>query len=64
VIDNPDYGYFRIHVDAHNYIRSLTYLGKRKVPIDNLLCLYGLHEKYLNRLVSRFDEGIIPDFVR
>jgi len=27
-----------------------------------MLCLYGMHEKYLNRLISRFDEGIIPDF--
>ncbi|KAJ3411300.1 hypothetical protein HDV05_002404 [Chytridiales sp. JEL 0842] len=63
IIDNPQSGYFRIHVDTHGYIRSLTYLGYRKIPIDNYLCLYGLHEKYLNRLVSRFDEGIIPDIV-
>ncbi|KAI8823503.1 uncharacterized protein EV422DRAFT_493768 [Fimicolochytrium jonesii] len=55
--------YFRIHVDTDGIIRSMTYLGEQRIPIDNYLRLYGLHEKYLNRLVSRFNEGIIPDFV-
>ncbi|KAJ3327302.1 hypothetical protein HDU76_012035 [Blyttiomyces sp. JEL0837] len=64
IIDNEENGYFRIHVDKQGFIKSMTYLGTRPIPVDNLLCLYGLHEKYLNRLVSRFDEGIISDFVR
>ncbi|KAJ3073780.1 hypothetical protein HDU98_000700 [Podochytrium sp. JEL0797] len=63
VIDTPEYGYFRIRVDPHGFIRSLTYLGVREIPIDNIMCLYGLNERYLNRLVARFDEGVIPDFV-
>ncbi|ORY44380.1 hypothetical protein BCR33DRAFT_785068 [Rhizoclosmatium globosum] len=58
-----DYGYFRIRVDPHGFIRSLTYLGARPIPVDNYLALYGLNERYLNRLVARFDEGVIPDFV-
>ncbi|KAJ3195362.1 hypothetical protein HK101_000404 [Irineochytrium annulatum] len=64
VIDDETLGYFRIHVDPNGYIRSLTYLGLRPIPYENYCCLYMLHEKYLNRLVARFDEGIIPDFVR
>ncbi|KAJ3021433.1 hypothetical protein HKX48_008527 [Thoreauomyces humboldtii] len=55
--------YFRIHVDDNGHIRSLTYLGSRRIPVGNMLCLYGLHEKYLNNLVARFDEGIIEDFI-
>lgn len=27
----------------------------------NLICLYRIHELVLNRLLSRFQEGIIPD---
>ncbi|KAI9197169.1 uncharacterized protein BJ171DRAFT_585964 [Polychytrium aggregatum] len=62
VIDQPG-SYFRIHVSPSGYIHSLTYLGVPGIASDNLLCLYGLHEKYLNRLVARFDEGVIKDFV-
>ncbi|KAI8618569.1 hypothetical protein BC830DRAFT_1108114 [Chytriomyces sp. MP71] len=63
VIDSSEHGYFRIHVDPHGFIRSLTYLGHREVPANNYLSLYGLNERYLNRLAARFDEGVIPDFV-
>ncbi|KAJ1557524.1 hypothetical protein HK096_006800 [Nowakowskiella sp. JEL0078] len=60
---NKSLGYFRIHVDPIGYIHSITYLGTRSIAVDNILCLYGMHEKYLNRLVARFDEGVIKDFV-
>ena len=63
IINTHQNGYFRINVDADGYIAGLTYYGKREIPTDNYLCLFGLHEKYINRLCSRFDEGIIPDFV-
>jgi hypothetical protein len=55
--------YTRIRVNPRGYIESLVYLGPRDIPISNLECLYGHHEKYYNRLVSRFDEGVITDFV-
>ena len=31
---------------------------------SNLICLYGLHERCLNNLVSRFNEGLIKDFYK
>ncbi|KAI9146138.1 hypothetical protein BKA69DRAFT_1121292 [Paraphysoderma sedebokerense] len=61
--EGQPFSFFRIHVDPAGYIRSLTYLGQRSIPANNYVALYGLHEKYLNRLVSRYDEGIISDFV-
>ncbi|KAI8808893.1 hypothetical protein BJ742DRAFT_891455, partial [Cladochytrium replicatum] len=61
--DDSTSGYFRIHVDPVGYIQSITYVGTRKVPTENILSLYGLHERYLNQMISRFDEGIIKDFV-
>ena len=33
-------------------------------PVDNYLCLYDMHEKYLNNLVGRFSEQLITDFFR
>ncbi|ORX87573.1 hypothetical protein BCR32DRAFT_289228 [Anaeromyces robustus] len=54
--------YFHIHIDTYGFIQSLTYVGKEDLFSENMICLYGMHEKYLNRLISRFDEGIIPDF--
>ena len=56
-----DYEYTRIKVDPQGYISSFSYIGKREIPLLNLSCLYGKHEKYLNQLISRFDEGIIKD---
>ncbi|KAI8813635.1 hypothetical protein BJ742DRAFT_704764 [Cladochytrium replicatum] len=61
--DDSTSGYFRIHVDTFGYIQSITYLGTRRIPTENILSLCGLHERYLNQMVSRFDEGIIKDFV-
>ena len=53
----------RIRVDPRGYIYSFTYLGTRNIPLQNLACLYGRHEKYFNRIVARFDEKVIPDFI-
>ncbi|KAJ3321607.1 hypothetical protein HDV06_004022 [Boothiomyces sp. JEL0866] len=52
-----------IHIDPNGYIQAFTYLGTRDIPISNLECLYSRHEKYFNRLIARFDEGVIPDFI-
>ena len=30
------------------------------LPIENIIRLYGIHETYLNQLVSRYDEELIP----
>ena len=55
--------YVRIHVDQYDKIESVTYLGRARVELENLLCLVGLPQTYLNRLVSRYDEGLITDFI-
>lgn len=31
---------------------------------NNLICLFGLHERFLNNLMSRYKEGLIKDFYR
>ena len=57
--------YFRLHVNQYRSVETVTCLvrpDKVKIPVANFLRLYGLHERYLNNLVSRYDEGLISDF--
>ncbi|XP_064599733.1 cilia- and flagella-associated protein 61-like [Liolophura sinensis] len=57
-----DQGFFRLHLNPFRTIETITCLSKKPLAVDNLVCLYGLHERYLNNLQSRFDEGLIKDF--
>jgi len=54
--------FFRVTVDEHGAVVGIACPCRRDVlEASNLLCLYGLHNEYLNNLVSRFDEGLIED---
>lgn len=63
VIENKRHGHFTISIDSSGIIKRLLYLGDSSIPSENLLSLYGHHEKYYNRLIARFEEGIISDFI-
>jgi len=54
-------GFFKLHVNQYNEVQDITCLSKKKIAHTNLLCLYGLHEKYLNNLMQRHKEGLILD---
>ena len=36
------------------------FLSPTELPIENIERLYGIHESYINQLVSRYDEDLIP----
>ena len=38
----------------------MMFLSPKKLPIENIERLYGIHESYINQLVSRYDEDLIP----
>lgn len=61
---NENQGYFSIRINSKGIILAITYLGVTRIPIENILKLYGMREKYFNRLVSRFDDGLIDDFIK
>jgi hypothetical protein len=64
VTTNSGRNYVCVALDSFGYIEQITYLGSSPLPeAPNWICLIGLHEKYLNCLVSRFDEGLIADLV-
>ncbi|XP_031562151.1 cilia- and flagella-associated protein 61-like [Actinia tenebrosa] len=60
--DESSPGYFRLHVNQYRSIETITCLSKQPIDTSNLLCLYGLHERYLNNLLQRFDEDLITNF--
>ena len=37
----------------------IFHLPRKPIDLDNILSLYGVREKYLNNLVSGFDEKLI-----
>jgi len=55
--------YCRITLDRYAHISGLFHFGSAEVEHQNWLTLYGLPETVINRLSSRYDEGIILDFV-
>ncbi|XP_053397247.1 cilia- and flagella-associated protein 61-like [Mercenaria mercenaria] len=56
--------YFKLHINQYNNVETITCLAKQPLPCSNLICLYGLHERCLNNMVSRFNEGLIKDFYK
>ncbi|XP_078590142.1 cilia- and flagella-associated protein 61-like isoform X1 [Branchiostoma floridae x Branchiostoma japonicum] len=54
--------FFRLHVNQYRTVETITCYSKQPIENTNLICLYGVHERYLNNLVSRFDEGLLKDF--
>ncbi len=54
-------GYFMLHVNAYNCVQTLTAVSKNQMRCADLMCLYGKNEKLLNKLVSRYNEGLIQD---
>ncbi|XP_073484254.1 cilia- and flagella-associated protein 61 isoform X2 [Aquarana catesbeiana] len=53
--------YFRLHINQYNMVETITCLSLKPFPASNIICLYGQHERLLNNLCSRFQEGLIKD---
>ncbi|XP_063299787.1 cilia- and flagella-associated protein 61 [Pelobates fuscus] len=54
--------YFRLHINQYSMVETITCLSLNPFPESNFICLYGQHERLLNNLCSRFQEGLIKDF--
>jgi len=54
--------YFKLHLNEHNTIDEIVCLSNKPMDIDNLQCVYGMHERYLNNMLQRYKEGLIHDF--
>ncbi|XP_036840743.1 cilia- and flagella-associated protein 61 isoform X1 [Oncorhynchus mykiss] len=53
--------YFHLHLNQYGMVETITCLSLKPFPVSNYLCLYGKHELLLNRLCSRYDEGLVHD---
>jgi len=56
--------YTRITLNRYGCVCSILHLGPSIVEHQNWICLYGLPETVINRLTSRYDEGIVTDMVK
>ena len=52
-----------IHLNQYRRVDEIMALSTSPLTeTDNYLCLYNVHESYLNNMVQRFEDGIITDF--
>ncbi|XP_042731215.1 LOW QUALITY PROTEIN: cilia- and flagella-associated protein 61 [Lagopus leucura] len=56
-----DGNYFRMHINKYSMVDSITCFSKEPFPASNYICLYGQHERLLNDLSYRWNEGQITD---
>lgn len=51
-----------LHLNKHSCVDCVVALSPHPLrETDNYLCLYGLHERYLNSVLRRYEMGTIPD---
>lgn len=57
--------YFRLHINQLNCVETITCVVKADkglpIPVSNIIQLYNIHERYLNNLLARVEEGLIQD---
>ncbi|KAG5451628.1 Cilia- and flagella-associated protein 61 [Clonorchis sinensis] len=54
-------GYFSLHINKFGTVQTITCLSKKEIPTGNYIQLYNVHAKLLNKLVTRYQEGMITD---
>nr|XP_055041583.1 cilia- and flagella-associated protein 61 isoform X2 [Misgurnus anguillicaudatus] len=59
--DTETGNYFHLHLNRYDAVESITCLSKNPLPVSNLQCLYGKHQRLLNHLRSRYQQGLIRD---
>lgn len=62
LITDTESGYFRLHLNKHNVVQTITCLSKKPFSASNIVKLYGLHEQFLNKLVLKYERKSIKDF--
>eukprot|EP00762_Andalucia_godoyi_P000044 ANDGO_02267.mRNA.1 hypothetical protein NAEGRDRAFT_73596 len=60
---NRNGNYICLILDGTGRIQEVQYLGLDPALEHNLMSLIGLPDRYLHNLVSRYEEGVVPDIV-
>lgn len=52
-----------IFINALGKVCAMAYLGNEAVEVQNLECLVGLHESYLNSAVASYESHLVDDWI-
>lgn len=55
--------FLQIFFDDRGCVLEVRYLGQSQPLASNWFSMIGLPERYLHNIISRFEEGILPDLV-
>ena len=55
--------YFNIHLDSHNMVESITYLGKEYIEVENFVFLIGLSHFYLYHVFDKYVSSLLLLFL-
>ena len=62
---DTDSGFVYLHLDQYGRVDELVAISQEPLlAAHNYLCLYHVHEKYINNLVQRWKDGLIEDFFK
>ncbi|KAF6211707.1 hypothetical protein GE061_012221, partial [Apolygus lucorum] len=62
VNDPSEPEYFKIILNNQNFVIDILCLSSIPIDVDNIVQLYGRHEKMLNNLLLRYKSHVITDF--
>ena len=55
-------GYMYLHLSKYSRVDEIVTLTRQPLKdLTNYFCLYNIHEKYLNNMVQRYEDNLIPD---
>ncbi|XP_037902736.1 cilia- and flagella-associated protein 61-like [Hermetia illucens] len=54
--------YCRIYIDKHGFVKTIVCLSRKPFKVQNMIRMYGMHEKLLNNMKCKYLNGEITDF--
>lgn len=60
---DTDNGYMYLHLNQYGRVDEILALSLHPLrEAENYLCIYNVHERYLNNMLQRYYDQLIPDF--
>ena len=63
VFENGEIRYCKVRLDKYGRVVMIVYIGHKCAAFNNMEKLVGMHETYINSLISTYDRGDITDLL-